>query len=464
MKTKLSPKAQNRLGCLAVVLIALLICFGLSIWWIYSEFISPFTAPRELPTQLAEARTLLGTDFLSKADFYKQKDDGYWKTIFEIIKIKDQRERDRFINRKSESAIYEFEDLKTGEFDGQAGLDVVTLRRSEALIFDRDGNLKKSISLEIPKKKVKHGWFEGEINANSLGVKQIVDIENDGKAEFFARGDWDGAALFNNDGKLVWRYGEDLYSERPFDSETDLYIEGSAVGDLNGDGLKEIVVGVENDGLHGFNSDGKEIWLQKKKEAYELIEIFDADGDGHNEVVELHNVWGEKGFLLTNKNGNFVKKVKTIDNLGQKFLMPSPDNTKQQLLNIVENKLSVMELDGKILLEAESPLSQFKLDKPRTINIPSIGSHTFDTESVSGLKGIWVKLKPNEPKFLAVLAKFTSFERALFYVFDDKGKLLYHEILPEQCQAIAALPPANSDGVEEILVGGLKTIWRYTAK
>ena len=37
-------------------------------------------------------------------------------------------------------------------------------------------------------------------------------------------------------------------------------------------------------------------------------------------------------------------------------------------------------------------------------------------------------------------------------------------ILPEECNAIAVLPPENSSGRDEILVSGEKTVWRYAKR
>jgi len=39
-----------------------------------------------------------------------------------------------------------------------------------------------------------------------------------------------------------------------------------------------------------------------------------------------------------------------------------------------------------------------------------------------------------------------------------------HTSLPEECYAVAVLPPENSSGRDEVLVSGEKTVWRYAMR
>jgi hypothetical protein len=77
---------------------------------------------------------------------------------------------------------------------------------------------------------------------------------------------------------------------------------------------------------------------------------------------------------------------------------------------------------------------------------------------------VWAELEKNRPKYLAVVANFAAIDRSLFYLYDAQGKLIYQEILPEECNAVAVLPPENSSGRDEILVSGEKTVWRYAKR
>jgi hypothetical protein len=77
-------------------------------------------------------------------------------------------------------------------------------------------------------------------------------------------------------------------------------------------------------------------------------------------------------------------------------------------------------------------------------------------------KAILVALRKGEPKYLAVVGSFIGIPRANLYVYDGKGGLVYHELLPEDVETIASMPAG--DGVEHILIGGKDTIWKYAAK
>ena len=57
-----------------------------------------------------------------------------------------------------------------------------------------------------------------------------------------------------------------------------------------------------------------------------------------------------------------------------------------------------------------------------------------------------------------------SLKRLITLISIIVGKLIYQEILPEECDAVAVLPPGNSSGRDEILVSSEKTVWRYAKR
>jgi hypothetical protein len=54
-----------------------------------------------------------------------------------------------------------------------------------------------------------------------------------------------------------------------------------------------------------------------------------------------------------------------------------------------------------------------------------------------------------------------KWDRSLLYLYNQSGKLEYHEVLGELCQAIAAVPD-GSTGKETLLLGGKSRVLQYS--
>lgn len=487
MSNSSSAKHNNLLGLIFVGCLFAVVITGLGVWWIYDS-ISSHTGTSEsltiIPLELREPRVLQGESFLTRSQFYRREKLSFFQTVFGSFTFLDKRDSDKFINRQSAIGIFNFDDLKVGEYDGLDGLDVVSTNPREALFFDRQGNLKKDVGFDFPSKKVKSSWLPVELTADSVGKIQIVDIENDGVAEFFGRGDWDGSALFGNKGDLVWRFGNvEPEKLETFDVSNDPYIEDSTIADLNNDGKAEIIVGRDNDGLRAFDlATNKEIWRQEKSSVGEILDFFDADGDGKKELVEFRDVYEKEAFLLTDSTGKSFKEIKAPSEINNISFLKSADNQMTQAMCVEDGKVILVNSIGNTATELDAPLSKVarpvqnpskihlstfpvRDEKNGIVAMPVEESSTLNkTESVYESKGIWAYLKTNEPKFLAVVGRFISINRSVLYVYSADGKLIYHEILPEDAETIAVLPSEKVGEPEEILVGGNQTIWRYIAK
>jgi hypothetical protein len=74
-----------------------------------------------------------------------------------------------------------------------------------------------------------------------------------------------------------------------------------------------------------------------------------------------------------------------------------------------------------------------------------------------------VRLKEATPAFLAVVTEFAAIDRSVLYIYSTEGKLVYQEVLPEDCSSIAVLPREGRQA-QELLIGGSETVWRYNAR
>ncbi len=192
------------------------------------------------------------------------------------------------------------------------------------------------------------------------------------------------------------------------------------------------------------------------------MEVVDVDGDGQAETVEVN---GSK-LKIRNAQGKVTGSAEMPVVIGHLSLCPRPDaRGAPQNLAVGQGKVFLIDLDGKNFSIVEAALSKIKLEQPRELKFPGMDEPlVFDTEEVYRAEGAWVRLRPEQPKYLAVVARFATLDRSLFYVYDAQGKLLYHEILPEACNALSAFLSEGGAGGEDILVGGERTVWRYAAR
>lgn len=426
------------LGC-AVVVVALMGVF------FYKSFLAPFFAARETtpPPELREAKTLIGADFLTKSEFYRAGESSWWEGVSDPEKLK----------LKFDST----EDMSVGQLDGQPGLDVGLAGNFGMTILDAKGNLRKRIDYQFAKGEIKIGPLKTERVKNSFHNIRVVDVEGDGVCEILGFGGLDGATLFSQEGRVLFTRGE-------HQQEGQTSIREVAAGDIDGDGELEFVAswGHEQWSFELFDRFGSSKWRREEEHAHGQMELVDLNGDGKAEIVEAS---GDE-LKIRDAQGTVTSRANMPLYLSYLSLCPRPDGRgAPQNLVVDEGRLALIDLDGKNFSNFEAPLSKITLEKPRELNVPGVPDPiVFDSEEVYRAKGAWVKLRKDQPEYLAVVARFTAIDRSLFYVYDEQGKLAYHEILPESANAIAVLSSESDAGSEDILVAGEKIVWRYAAR
>jgi hypothetical protein len=423
------------LGC-AVALVALLGVF------FYQSFLAPLFAAREPPPALREAKTLVGADLLTKSKFYEVGESSLWEDVSDPEKLK----------LKFDS----IEDMSVGQLDGQAGLDIGLAGSFGMSILDAGGALKKRIDYQFEKGEAKIGPLKTERVKDSFHNMRVVDVEGDGVCEILGYGGLDGAALFSHEGRVLFNRGGH--------QEGQSSIREVAAGDIDGDGKLEFVAswGHEQWSLELFDRFGSSRWRREDEFSHGQMELVDLNRDGKAEIVEADG----QELKIRDAQGKVTSSANVPLYLSYLSLCPRPDGRGAlQNLAVKEGRLALIDLDGKNFSNFEAPLSKIKLEKPQKLTAPGMPVPlVFDTEEVYRAKGAWVKLRKDQPEYLAVIARFAVIDRSLFYVYDEQGKLIYHEILPEACNAIARLSPENDAESEDILVAGEKTVWRYAAR
>ena len=192
-------------------------------------------------------------------------------------------------------------------------------------------------------------------------------------------------------------------------------------------------------------------WFQPDEFASDRLKIIDINGDGKNELIEI----GRK--VRDGIDGKVIREMKGDDKSA--ILMVEGKDKKKSFLfcDFHENKLACKDESEKNTIESNAPLSEVKND-----NIQTNNPYATNSERIYKPNAVWINLKKDKPKYLAIVGSFIGVPRSNFYLYDEKGALVYHELLPEDAETIAVLP--NESGNESILVGGKDTIWKFSTK
>jgi hypothetical protein len=421
-----------------------------------------------IPSQLMETKVFKGEDFLAKTEIFKIKKVGFWQTVLKSAFAKDKKDGEQITNSEVAKGIYGFNDIKV------IGNEIIAVGKFGGYVFDLNGNLKRDFLFEPQQGEMTVFGFKKERYYQALNELRIVEIAKDNYI-FLTQGSVEGINTYDKDGKTIWKFGNresELMKEKtPAEEEKETYVTEVSTGDLDDDGVAEYLVSQKNDGIRAFDQQGKEKWFQPDDYPTSDLIVVDIDGDGKTELLELQ---GKSSAIRDKKTGIVLKKLE-ID--GENIL-PN-ENTRQPIrfFEIDENKLKITNLENKTILESEASLSEIKRELPksspkstpqievkdgeRTVAMPDVNSLNNDTDSVYEPKAVWVSLKKDKPKYLAIIASFISFPRSNLYIYDEKGTLIYHELMPEDAETIAVLP--NENGNESILVGGKNTLWKFSA-
>lgn len=161
--------------------------------------------------------------------------------------------------------------------------------------------------------------WEIEVDTNSWvqTAPTIVDLDGDGNLDFVVA-TWNAVDKSQNKVYAYRGYDQQLLWTHPLN---DVVYHGTAVGDLDGDGKPELIIGSYNDTLYCLN--GENGTVQWKYSAGEYFAasgpavIADLDGDGECEVI--YSAWYK--MMVLDKNGT-LKWEYNMPNYGLSFRGP----------------------------------------------------------------------------------------------------------------------------------------------
>jgi hypothetical protein len=374
--------------------------------------------------------------------------------LIKIVGIRDKNKRQKYIKMETAKGIFGFKDLKLVD------QDIIAVGEFGSYDLDLNGNVKSRMLFDLTPQKIRIGSYEQESYDLRLDNLRIVQLTPN-RYGFLSFGLTQGVQIYDESGHQIWTYGREEFKasdllqnekERQAEYDKSVYVLEATVGDLDGDGISEYIVARKNDGTRAFDREGHEKWFQPDGFPSERLEVRDLDGDGKNEIIKV-------GTAVCNADGTLLRETKSSSGDTVLFVTGKDKKTTLQYCGIHRLSLACNGESGNAILSGPAPLSDVKLEKPRTIEVPGSEPITLTSESTGDLKAAWVRLEKEKPPYLAIVTSFIGIPRANFYVYDSTGALLYHELLPESAETILLLPGEN--GVEQLLVGGKETIWKY---
>lgn len=261
---------------------------------------------------------------------------------------------------------------------------------------------------------------------DSIQNPGLIDLNRDGAWEYINRGGgWSPVALLNSAGHVRWKYPPERSTPAA---------DAMAAGDLNGDGKWEFVVGMNaGGGLRVLDEEGRELWRKDASNVFS-VEVADIDGDGTPEI--LHS-GGQRGILIRDLKEKVVRELQT--GFESFSLVRWPKVGCEPCLSGVNSDgvLSVVDMSGKHMREYQ---------------LPDNGHNNAQAVSV--------RFDPRSVPYVAVARTISaSYGKSAFYIFDDRGGLVYHQVFPSSYLGLGVLE--NDDGGEMLLLGSGRKVWSY---
>ncbi|MCW5824210.1 MAG: hypothetical protein KIT34_15505 [Cyanobacteria bacterium TGS_CYA1] len=258
---------------------------------------------------------------------------------------------------------------------------------------------------------------------------RIVRIFPSGDCEYLNRGSWgDNSCLFNSDGKRRWY----LHNGKCIDVNT-----STAPKDKTEKHFLLAVLGGK--GVTALSPSGKILWSGKEHDNLWQAEVARADDPSKSKII---NTTGRGKYRIRNNRGHLIREIDSNEYAAHFSICRFPRNaTEDSIIECQKGFFWIMNTNGELLLKLEAP----------------------STTDNSKVKCVNLKLKDSQDDYLAILAfsHHYSANQSILLIYDSKGKLVFQEIIHEDCSAIEAIHSLNDEN-EYLLVGGKDRVIKFS--
>lgn len=254
----------------------------------------------------------------------------------------------------------------------------------------------------------------------------LIPSESGGKFRYLNRGSWGTqSCLLDENGKLIWK------------AKDKDGVDDTAYGVLADNPRGKFAVGYNGGGGVSLLDDrGKELWSREDGNVWH-VEITDPFKKKTARIIHS-NAGGD--ITVRDGYGNVVSKSNAPFYFSSFSLCRWPDKTSEQrLISCSGGSIWLLDEKGGEVKKFEVPVD----------------------DQFNDIQAALVKLVPSQPPYLATLTTWKRWNRTMFCIHDNKGKIVYDECLTEMCRAIAVVNQGESQP-EALLIGGEKRIIKYS--
>ncbi len=308
-----------------------------------------------------------------------------------------------------ETSLHTIREIHYGDCHPSPGREIIIVGYDGALLSSRDDRELASVEF-----------------ATGLARPEVVDMTGDGRCEFLDRGmGWHSSGLLDHAGEVAWSLADESG------------IEDIAAGDLDDDGLLDLVFAMNrDDGLRRYDHTGRLVW-QVPVTVSNRVAIVDVDGDGRKEIVHNDN---SDHIRVRDEHGNLVwetrvRRLPTVDfsivEVGAPLLRP------HLFFGFFSKESWITDFDG-------TPKRRFA--GPLGIDV----------------RPAMVRFTPGAPISVALLfSEMHMRSPAVLQVYDEDDDVVFRAEHERACWAIATVPRAQGPG-ERLLVGCGHQVWEYS--